>query len=191
MNDHYYTAGDGTLRRKHDVFGGPHDEPPKENTLTTTRVKYTYAGLRTYLNEHGTPGDSAHGEGLTAELPEIGVTVHDHPHSGTRRELHVMVSGVKVAEVGPADDSDVAVGEHDDNVSGYVDFLAEWAGQSVMDEQYGRIKLKIALDNDLVPDMDYARQRALRAWGPHPADTTTVYEGFSAGWHAAVAFMTR
>jgi len=156
-------------------------------------VKYTYAGLRAYLDEHGVPGDSSHGEGRMAELPDIGVTVHDHPHSGSGRELHVMLNGMKVAEIGPPDDSDKRKGEHDDNVPGYVDFLAEWTGKSTMDEHYGRLKLKIAWDNGLVPDTDTARRRALYAWGHdnHGFQNTTVYEGFTAGWKAAVEFMTR
>lgn len=192
----HYTDDDGTRHRKHDVFGGPHDEPPEEITLSTP-VKYTYASLRAYLDEHGIPGDSAHHEGLTAELPDAGVTVHDHPHGGAGRELHVMVNGLKTAEIGPPDDSDLRPGEADDNVPGYIDFLEVWTGRDVTDERHARIKTKIALDNGVrpYPDTREARSRALVAWGkgdpPRTPQNTTVYEGFTAGWQAAVEFMTR
>lgn len=180
-------------------YAGSPGADAKEITLTHTDLthpKYTYRDLRAYLDEHGVPGDSAHHEGLTARLPEFGVTVHDHPHSGAGRELHVMVNGLKTAEIGPPDDSDLRDGEVDDNVPGYIDFLAQWAGRDVTDEQHARIKLKIALDNGLqgAPDTLQARGRALVAWGKggnHTSQNTTVYEGFTAGWQAAVEFMTR
>ena len=28
--DTHYTDADGTRHRKHDVYGGPHDEPPRD-----------------------------------------------------------------------------------------------------------------------------------------------------------------
>jgi len=163
---------------------------PEENTLNSPR--YTYRELRKFLDEHGMPGDSAHGEGRMAELPAIGVTVHDHPHSGSGRELHVMLNGMKVAEIGPADNSDLRPGEHDDNVPGYVDFLAEWTGKPTMGEGYGRLKLKIAQDNGLVPDETSARERAtLEFMDGHDGFNSGPQGNFHAGWDAAVAFMTR
>ena len=43
-------------------------------------------------------------------------------------------------------------------------------------------------------DNPEARSRALVAWGKggrHTPQNTTVYEGFTAGWKAAMEFMTR
>jgi len=184
----YYTDERGLRHPRHDVFGGPHDEPPEEITLNAP-LKYTYAELRAYLNEHGHPGDPLHGEGLSAELPEMGVTVHDHPHGGTARELHVMAGGQKVAEIGPADDTDRAEGEHDEVVPGYVDFLAEWDGQPV---RAARVKLKIAQDNGLEPDEKSARERAMTGYfEEHDAFSMSPHGVFCAAWEAAVEFMTR
>lgn len=148
-------------------------------------LKYTYPELRAYLDEHGTPGDTAHGEGMSAELPSLGLSIHDHPGSGRSRQIHFMVNGVKIAELGPPTD------EGEEVAPGYVDFLAEWDGQPV--HAYN-VKLRIALDNGLVPDPERAMRRAAREFGENHGPVLSHIpwvDVFAAGWKAAEELMTR
>jgi muconolactone delta-isomerase len=100
----------------------------------------TYDNLHHFLDLHGERSHVVN-EGLTAELTE-GVTVHDHPVSGRPREIHFMVGGQKVAEIGP-----VTGHPGEDVAPSYVDLLAEWDGKPVAHEAW---KQRILVDNNLV-----------------------------------------
>lgn len=87
-----------------------------------------------------------HGE-LPARRPVgPGITVHVHPESGNPRAIHFMVNDTKVAELGPS--GPAPDGMHEDNVPGYVSFLAEWGGKPVTSQLW---KDQIARDNGLLP----------------------------------------
>lgn len=73
-----------------------------------------------------------------------GVTIHIHPESGNPRDIHFMVDGKKTAEIGPA--SPTPDGMHEDNVPGYISFLAEWDGLPVRNDVWKR---QILADNGL------------------------------------------
>lgn len=115
----------------------------------------TYRSLVHYLAQHGTAGDSDHGEGMTAELLP-GVSIHDHPDSGRPFQLHFMVDGQKIAEIGPPTAAD---GTEGDVAPGYIDFLAEWDGRPVAHEAW---KDRIMADNGLstYPSYEGARKAA-------------------------------
>lgn len=117
-------------------------------------IKITYPVMRDLLDRYGHEGDVDGGHGHGHELIVVpGVlSIHDHPASGRPHEIHVMVfspgrTGVegwqKVCELGPAA---LAEGEANDVAPGYVDFLAEWAGEPVDHKEW---KNRIAADNGL------------------------------------------
>lgn len=141
-------------------------------------VSYTYTDLRAWLDTHGHPGDASHGEGTAADVAP-GISVHDHPHSGRPRELHFMVDGVKVAELGPG--SHDPAYPHEDVEPGYVDLMSEWAGKPV---RHSHAKARILADNGLSETdvSESAMQRAADDWQS---------DSFRAGWLAAVEVMTR
>jgi muconolactone delta-isomerase len=117
--------------------------PNDPETLPGLPVRLTFAELRRWLDEHGSASSVA-GEGTSAEIAP-GVSIHDHPHSGRPRELHFMVGGQKIAEIGPETES-----LQSENVApGYIDFLAEWEGKPVHHEAW---KQRILRDNGLVHD---------------------------------------
>ena len=120
-------------------------------------MKFTHAELYAKLQAHGHPGDRDHGESLTVKINEH-VSVHDHPHSGRPRELHFMVDGVKVAELGPQDPPSDHFPE--DVEPGYLSIMAQWAGQYVDHADY---KFQLLVDNGLVAVL-------------HPAGTAAPYE---------------
>jgi len=107
--------------------------------------RLTYYNLRNWLDQQGTKS-SVTNEGITAVVVEGQLWVHDHPHSGRPRELHVMASGSsgwqKIAEIGPE-----TRGENEDVAPGYIDLLAEWDGKPVHHEQW---KNRILADNGLL-----------------------------------------
>lgn len=93
------------------------------------------------------------GENSLAREIAPGVTIHNHPGSGNPRQIHFMVDGVKVAELGPT--TDTPAGVHEDNVPRYIDFLADWADKPVGHEVWKR---QIAADNGLVhPSYQHAK----------------------------------
>lgn len=104
--------------------------------------KLTYDNLERFLTDNGQWSDVTN-EGMTAELAP-GVTVHDHPHSGRPRELHFMVDGQKIAEIGPLTD---AADFSEDVAPGYIDLLPEWAGKPVRHDSW---KNAILRDNGLL-----------------------------------------
>lgn len=75
-----------------------------------------------------------------------GVSIHDHPGSDRGRQIHFMVDGQKLAELGPLADEGEKIGP------GYVDFLAEWFGKPVIHRKW---EARIRRDNNLVHG-DYA-----------------------------------
>jgi hypothetical protein len=83
-------------------------------------------------------------EGRTAQIVP-GVTVHDHPASGRPSELHFMVGGQKIAEIGPHSPA-----ESGDVGPDYIDLLAQWAGRPVAHQEW---KNRLLADNGLLyPD---------------------------------------
>ncbi len=109
--------------------GGAADELPE--------IMFTYPVLRELLDAHHAHSEE-HGLDLGA-----GVSVHDHPGTDRGLQVHVMVDGQKVAEIGPR----AAGGES--VAPAYVDFLAEWEGRPV---RHARWQRRIAADNELVHD---------------------------------------
>ena len=125
-----------------------------QQELEAMTLPLTWAALHGWLMQNG-KYSGQHGEGLTAALAD-GVSIHDHPDSGRPRELHFMVGGQKIAEIGPvsAPYNDLAndeppFGKAEDVEPGYVDFLAEWAGKPVRHEAWKR---RIMEDNGLTHD---------------------------------------
>lgn len=117
--------------------------PNDPETLPGLPVRLTFPELRRWLDEHGS-ASSAADEGTSAEIVP-GVSIHDHPHSGRPRELHFMVKGQKIAEIGPPSD---AWGPQE-IAPAYIDFLAEWEGKPVHHEAW---KQRILRDNRLFHD---------------------------------------
>jgi muconolactone D-isomerase len=110
-------------------------------------LKMNYPTLRTMLDQAKKIGTNiALENGL--ELVS-GVSIHDHPGSDRGRQLHFMVDGQKVAELGPLnDEGESGVGP------GYVDFLAEWQGRPV---SHAKWVARIRQDNKLLhPDYNTA-----------------------------------
>ena len=103
-------------------------------------IPLTYYELNNFLGENGR-NSTVTKEGVMATLV-TGVTIHDHPHSGRPREIHFMVDGQKVAEIGPTDKA-----EGEDVAPGYIDFLAEWDGRPVSHQAW---KNRILADNGLL-----------------------------------------
>lgn len=102
----------------------------------------TYYNMRKYLDSEG-EASGISGEGRTAWLaPEV--TIHDHPASGRSREIHFMVSGQKIAEIGP-----LTPHAGDEVGPAYIDLLAEWAGKPVHHDQWKNL---ILADNGLLHD---------------------------------------
>lgn len=123
------------LAVNHNDPGGVAEDLP--GTPITWRVLYNM------LYRHGTASPLAdQHEGQTFTLVE-GVTIHDHPHSGRPHEIHFMVDGQKVAELGP----DTAGEKEEDVAPGYIDFLAEWEGRPV---RHARWQRRIERDNGLL-----------------------------------------
>lgn len=107
-------------------------------------LKMDYPTLRRLLDEaKAARTDTAMEHGL---LLAPGVSVHDHPGTDRGRQLHFMVDGQKLAELGPLND------EGEDIGPGYVDFLAEWFGKPVIHRKW---EARIRRDNNLVHG-DYA-----------------------------------
>ena len=104
----------------------------------------TYPVLRAHLDEAKANGWNTSMENGIEIAP--GVSIHDHPGSDRGRQIHFMVDGQKLAELGPREDEGEAIG------AGYVDFLAEWFGRPVIHDQW---RARIAADNNLVHG-DYA-----------------------------------
>jgi muconolactone delta-isomerase len=134
-------------------------------------LRMDYATLRALLDEH-----HAHGEAQGLELCP-GVSIHDHPGTDRSLQIHFMVSGQKIAEIGPpAGDSGESV------VGGYIDFLAEWMGRPVLHEQW---KQRIMRDNGLVHESyeQAVSQPRTRGYGTFGQDSR---EQLEAGLSAAM-----
>lgn len=113
---------------------------PDQPAMEQPGVSMTYPVLRMML-------DAAHRSGIADAMEgglELcpGVSVHDHPGSDRGRQLHFMVDGVKVAELGP----ETAEGESGVG-PGYVDLLQEWQGKPV---RHKRWQQRILADNGLL-----------------------------------------
>lgn len=107
-------------------------------------MKMTYPVLRAHLDQIRAIGGATameHGVPLTND-----VSIHDHPGTDRARQIHFMVGGQKLAELGPLDN------EGEQIAPGYVDFLAEWMGKPVIHRQW---EARLRLDNGLV-HQDYA-----------------------------------
>ena len=145
----------------HPLAANPND--PGRPASEAPDVTFTYAGLLAYYEAHvGTDGVQENGdpsESLSLTLAP-GVSIHRHPHSQAPREFHVMVDGVKIAEVGPDKDDPGYEGEA--KAPGYVDLLGEWIGQPVHHQQWQR---RVLRDNDLLhPDYQTALAADRRSW---------------------------
>jgi muconolactone delta-isomerase len=110
-------------------------------------VPMTYPVLRKMLDAAKAFGDNTALENGRELCP--GVSIHDHPGTDRNRQLHFMVDGQKVAELGPVtDEGEKEIGP------GYVDFLAEWLGKPV---SHAKWVARIKADNQLLhPDYDTA-----------------------------------
>jgi muconolactone D-isomerase len=107
----------------------------------------TYPVLRTYLDAAKDAGANTGPENGLVLCP--GVSIHDHPGTDRGRQLHFMVDGQKLAELGPVTDE----GERETG-PGYVDFLAEWQGKPVLHRKW---EARIRQDNGILhPDYDAA-----------------------------------
>jgi len=102
-------------------------------------IKFTYDHLRPLLDEH-----HAHGEGQGLDLG-AGISIHDHPDTDRGLQIHVMVDGQKVAEIGPP--AQPEYGAEESVVPGYIDFLGEWEGRPVRHERWVQ---RIKADNGLL-----------------------------------------
>lgn len=141
----------GTVRRIFPLQVNPNDRRNAPLVAEEAPFPLTYYNLSRWLDQQGQPSGIAN-EGTTAELAP-GVTVHDHPHSGRPRELHFMVDGQKIAEIGPVTQS--AGGFAEDVAPAYIDLLAEWDGKPVRHDTW---KNRILADNGLLfPDHQSAK----------------------------------
>lgn len=127
----------------HPLAVNPND--PGEPATERPDLKMTYPVLRKLLDEAKANGWNRAMEG-GLEIAD-GVSVHDHPGTDRGRQLHFMVGGQKLAELGPqADEGETGVGP------AYVDFLAEWQGRPVIHDKW---RARLLADNNLVHG-DYA-----------------------------------
>jgi hypothetical protein len=108
-------------------------------------VALTWDSLITFFDTASTVR-THHGELPALRPVGPGITVHIHPESGNPRAIHFMADDVKIAEIGPS--GPAPDGMHEDNVPGYVSFLAEWDGKPVASQLW---KDQIAQDNGLLP----------------------------------------
>lgn len=117
---------------------------PGEPAADRPDLKMTYPVLRRLLDE----SRAAHTDTATENGLELcpGVSIHDHPGTDRGRQIHFMVNGQKLAELGPVKDEGEGIGP------GYVDFLAEWFGQPVIHDKW---RTRLEADNNLVHG-DYA-----------------------------------
>ena len=81
-----------------------------------------------------------------------GVSIHDHPGTDRGRQIHFMVDGQKLAELGPFEDEGESIG------AGYVDFLARWMGRPV---RHTKWEMRLRMDNQLLHP-DYASALAAK-----------------------------
>jgi muconolactone delta-isomerase len=117
---------------------------PGEPAADRPDLPMTYPVLRRLLDEAKANGwNTAMENGV--EIAD-GVSVHDHPGTDRGRQLHFMVDGQKLAELGPLTDEGESIGPS------YVDFLAEWFGKPV---NHGKWAARIRKDNNLMHG-DYA-----------------------------------
>ncbi len=126
------------------LMHNPNDRGPRPLHMADAPFPLTFENLRAYLIKHGTKSGVTN-EGLTAELV-TGVTIHNHPRSGRASEIHFMVFGQKVAEIGP-----LVANKGDEVAPRYIDLLAYWDGKPVHHEMW---KNRILADNNLLFD-DY------------------------------------
>lgn len=141
-------AGYGLVWEVTELMTNPNDRKSAP-LVAEAPFALTYYNLERFLTLHG-EGSLSPGEGITATIAP-GVTIHDHPHSGRPRELHFMVDGQKIAEIGPTSKS----GSEEDVAPGYIDLLAEWDGRPVHHDTW---KNRILADNGLLfPDHHSAK----------------------------------
>ena len=112
-------------------------------------MQMTYSTLRAVIDAHR---DHGHGDADGIELAP-GISIHDHPGTDRALQIHFMVDGQKMAEIGPpitthqfppGQTQGKVIGES--VVPGYIDFLAEWEGRPV---RHARWQNRIAKDNGL------------------------------------------
>jgi muconolactone D-isomerase len=120
---------------------------PGEPASDLPDLPMTWASLNQYYREHRSEQHvSAIGEGGSVDLtPDV--SIHTHPTSQFPAEIHFMVGGQKVCELGP----DVNL-NNEPKAPGYIDFLSEWEGIPVL---HRRWKARIQADNGLLHP-DYA-----------------------------------
>jgi len=132
-----------------ELMHNPNDPGPHPLHMADAPFPLTFENLRAYLIRYGTRSGVTN-EGLTAELV-TGVTIHNHPRSGRASEIHFMVFGQKVAEIGP-----LVASEGDEVAPRYIDLLVEWDGKPVHHEMW---KNRILADNGLLFN-DYESAKA-------------------------------
>jgi len=131
------------------LMHNPNDPGPHPLHMADAPFPLTYENLNKHLAEYGR-NSTVTNEGATATLV-TGVTIHDHPHSGRSREIHFMVFGQKIAEIGPP-----TMHEGDEVAPRYIDLLAYWDGKPVHHDAW---KNRILADNGLLFD-DYESAKA-------------------------------
>jgi len=112
----------------------PHDPGTPASDLPGVRLTYDY--LRGIIDSQ--PGGHAESPGI--EIAP-GVTIHDHPGTDRALQVHFMVDGQKVAEIGPQHGP-----KAESVVPGYIAFLAEWENRPVRHRQWKR---RLEADNGL------------------------------------------
>ena len=120
---------------------------PGEPARDLPELRMTWAGLNEHYRAHRAEQHvSAIGEGGSVDLTEH-VSIHKHPHGSTPEEIHFMVDGQKLCEIGP----DVNL-NGEPKAAKYIDFLAEWEGKPVSHRKW---EARIRQDNRLLHP-DYA-----------------------------------
>jgi muconolactone D-isomerase len=122
---------------------------PGEPASDLPDLPMTWAALNQYYRDHRAEQHvSAIGEGGSVDLTEH-VSIHTHPTSAFPREIHFMVDGQKVAELGP--DANL---NDEPKAPRYIDFLASWEGRPVLHRKW---EARIRRDNSLLhPDYESA-----------------------------------
>jgi muconolactone D-isomerase len=113
-------------------------------------VQMNYPFLRTLLDQAKNAGTNGAMENGLELCP--GVSIHDHPGTDRARQIHFMVDGQKLAELGPYSDEGEGI------APGYVDFLARWMGRPV---RHTKWEMRLRMDNQLLHP-DYASALAAK-----------------------------
>lgn len=144
-----YQGGFGTVTQFYALAINPNDPGPDgtggllATSIPEASVNLTWQPLNNFLLLHGHAGNASEGESRSVDLMP-GVSIHNHQHAGRRAQIHFMVDGVKIAEIGPPDDQGEEV------KPGYIDFMAEWESRAVKSRTVDTWVRRIKRDNGLV-----------------------------------------